>query len=745
MKQRRVWKFVNVRKLPIIISGLLLLLMQLGFLPLAPSVSAASTAGFEAGRIIDDSLFFDRYSMNAAQLQEFLNSQVPVCDRWHAQGGQSQAPPYTCLKEYQENTTSLEHNYGRFNPDGTPYNVPGGKTAAQIIYDVAQRYSISPKVLLVLLEKEQILVRDTWPLYVQFQKATGYACPDTAPCNTQYFGFYNQVENAAKQFVRYATYPGSYNYRPGVTRFIGYNPNASCGGANVLVQNQATANLYNYTPYQPNPGALAAGYGTAYCGAYGNRNFYLYYSDWFGPTIMAGPGNSLTVRMTSAPVTSPSQPNPLQPVTYSFKAKNFGTTIVTMQTSLLQCRRYTTMNCDSAYKPSMDLAPGQEATFSYTLNSIEHGTYYITPLFMSAGTWYRYGTDIGTVNSSTFQVPGMKIIGNLTMNPIAPVSGETPTYGFMVRNIEPRTLNIQTSIIQCRYASGAVCDTGYGGSVDINSGQEMYFEYRLPPLIAGDIRLIPYFMIDGVWYNYFPNTNGISSELRHVSGLKLASPITLAPAQPMPGEPFTVTYSLRNEGMVSELIQDSILQCRSGYNNCDPTYQGSFTLAQGETKVLTSSFKFFTPGSFDFRPYALQNDRWILAQTNATTPSLLSLTIQPYVADTRIVGPITASPSEPIPGQSVTFTYIVKNFGDKPAIYQDSILQCRLNTLANCDRAYTGGLTINPGEQRAFTMTLPSVQAGTYTLKPYYLQNGIWNLQKQDTSGLAGLTLSVSY
>ena len=40
--------------------------------------------------------------------------------------------------------------------------------------------------------------------------------------------------------------------------------------------------MYRYTPYQPNEGALAAGYGTAYCGAYGNRNFYLYFEDWFG-------------------------------------------------------------------------------------------------------------------------------------------------------------------------------------------------------------------------------------------------------------------------------------------------------------------------------------------------------------------------------------------------------------------------------------------------------------------------------
>src|SRR5699024_1304734 len=39
------------------------------------------------------------------------------------------------------------------------------------------------------------------------------------------------------------------------------------------------------TPYQPNKAALAAGYGIGdACSAYGNRNFYNYYTDWFGPT-----------------------------------------------------------------------------------------------------------------------------------------------------------------------------------------------------------------------------------------------------------------------------------------------------------------------------------------------------------------------------------------------------------------------------------------------------------------------------
>ncbi|MCA9329184.1 hypothetical protein KDA11_00930, partial [Candidatus Saccharibacteria bacterium] len=177
-----------------------------------------------------------------------------------------------------------ENNIGRFNANGTPYNVPGGKLAGQIIWDVAQEYGINPQVLIVMLQKEQGLITDNWPWKVQYQKAMGYACPDTAPCDTQYYGFYNQVSSAAWQLKRYIALPYKYNFQVGVTRYIQYNPNAACGGSQVYLENAATAALYNYTPYQPNAGALANMYGTADCGAYGNRNFWRYFNDWFGST-----------------------------------------------------------------------------------------------------------------------------------------------------------------------------------------------------------------------------------------------------------------------------------------------------------------------------------------------------------------------------------------------------------------------------------------------------------------------------
>jgi hypothetical protein len=115
----------------------------------------------------------------------------------------------------------------------------------------------------------------------------GYGCPDSAPCDSQYFWFYNQVHNAARQFRLYTNNPNNYNYTIGLNN-IKYHPDPSgCGTQAVNILNQATANLYDYTPYVPNSAALNNLYGLGDgCSSYGNRNFWRIYNDWFGSTTL---------------------------------------------------------------------------------------------------------------------------------------------------------------------------------------------------------------------------------------------------------------------------------------------------------------------------------------------------------------------------------------------------------------------------------------------------------------------------
>ena len=256
-------------------------------------ISAASTANFNAGNIISDYTMGNYTSMTEAEIQSFLKSKVS-CDKTIPSSYKNEGNGvYSTTFSSGGKTYYYHGKNGKFVclpdekfGDGVEYgeNVKNGQTAAHIIWQAAQDYKINPQALIVLLEKEQSLITDKWPNNYQYRSATGYGCPDTAACDSKYYGFKNQVRSAANLF-RTVLNGGWTNYPLG-KNYIKYNPDASCGGSTVDIKNLATSALYRYTPYQPNAATLAAGYGTAACGAYGNRNFYLFFYDWFGdPTI----------------------------------------------------------------------------------------------------------------------------------------------------------------------------------------------------------------------------------------------------------------------------------------------------------------------------------------------------------------------------------------------------------------------------------------------------------------------------
>ena len=235
---------------------------------LAVSLVSTATAAppFDPARIISDGVFYNSGSMSADAIQTFIRSKNPGC-----------VAGYTCLYDYRESTFSRAAD-----AQCGAYGGAGNERASDIVFKVARTCGVNPQVLLVLLQKESSLVGSTHPTGASYRTATGYGCPDTAPCDTQFYGFYNQVYKAAWAFKRYASTAATRNFQAGKTSQISYHPSASCGSSAVTIANQATAGLYTYTPYQPNA-ALLAGQPDA-CSSYGNLNFYRIFSEWFGST-----------------------------------------------------------------------------------------------------------------------------------------------------------------------------------------------------------------------------------------------------------------------------------------------------------------------------------------------------------------------------------------------------------------------------------------------------------------------------
>ena len=95
-----------------------------------------------------------------------------------------------------------------------------------------------------------------------------------------------QTWGLVQAFAHLRRDPSLIHYPVGRTSQILWNvAETGCGAGPVLVQNTATATLYTYTPYQPNPASLAAYPGEGdRCSSYGNRNFFYEFQRYFGPT-----------------------------------------------------------------------------------------------------------------------------------------------------------------------------------------------------------------------------------------------------------------------------------------------------------------------------------------------------------------------------------------------------------------------------------------------------------------------------
>jgi len=165
---------------------------------------------FQPNAILSDEEFFDANSMDADGVQRFLKRR------------------------------------GSALADYTARDIDGAtKRAADIIWRAAKTNGISPKVLLVLLQKEQSLIENKNPSQYSFDWATGYArcdsCSATDPAVVANKGFVQQVEKAAWRKKYYTLEPQKFRFHPGEMQMVDGYP--------VTPNNWATAVLYNYTPH----------------------------------------------------------------------------------------------------------------------------------------------------------------------------------------------------------------------------------------------------------------------------------------------------------------------------------------------------------------------------------------------------------------------------------------------------------------------------------------------------------------
>lgn len=262
-------------------------------LPFINSETRAQTLSldvFNPNNIISNNEMLDVYSMSLSDIQSFLEVQGSYLANYQTTNA------YGVTKSAAE--IIYDASVNNYNCDGA--DLSDEPTEAERLIKCSRITTINPKVLLVLLQKEQSLIKNPSPTPKALDEATGYGCPTGQTCSPYWKGFGKQVNSAALQFLHYMQDPNYYNFKinrtyiskdkysmlksvekavqDGSYNSIVTSPNF----INVTIENQATAALYIYTPHV----------------YYGNYNFYNLYKKYF-------PTTSSSIVTPPAPIVSP--------------------------------------------------------------------------------------------------------------------------------------------------------------------------------------------------------------------------------------------------------------------------------------------------------------------------------------------------------------------------------------------------------------------------------------------------------
>lgn len=631
---------------------------------IAPSKAyALSGSDFRAGNIIENFEFFNGSGMTVSEIQAFLNAQVPTCDTWgtkmfnstqtRAQYGTSvgNPPPYICVRNYYENPTTHETNF-----NSTAAIPSGAISAAQIIYNAAQTYNINPKALLVTLKKEAPLnlIGDDWPFASEYRAAMGYGCPDTAPCDAQYYGFYNQMTNAARQFRLYAQNPASYRYKALQNNFIQYNPSSACGGSYVYIENQATAGLYNYTPYQPNASALNNLYGLGDgCGAYGNRNFWVKYNEWFNPyeTVRSG----ITMTTITQPITNPSIG---ETVSYSFSLTNKLNGPITFDAVGVVGRKdnpYTGENRDFGWQGPITLQAGETQTFNFTERIKDAGTLYSWPAIHYQSAYIHYnnwGSSLTAHNPNlTLSTPWASPVSSV-------VAGQTVEYETTVKNNEPRSITLDSIGLSARYYGVYVYDSGWTAlPTTLAPGASYTIKTSINFDKVGPYTVWPAWKLDTTFQDIASKLNYSVQKAKADFGL---SYIEMPNQNPALGEDVVVKFKLKNNvGVPMKLDAVGVVgRYDSPYTgkNRDFGWVGPETFAPYEEKSYTT----FVSSVSELKTFYC----WVAIVSNGTYIHYNNwgFMLTPHFPSLSLSSPVSINGGvNPVLGQSSTITATVKN------------------------------------------------------------------------------------
>lgn len=721
--------------------------------------SAAQAKDFNPGRIIDDFVFYNSNSMNASQIQSFLNSKVPTCDTngtgratdWgrpditratlasyirngtngYNKNAAFHAPPYTCLRDYKKNTPQMEAASGLCAGISAKTN----QTSAQMIMSVATACGINPQVLVVLLEKEQSLVTDVWPLQRQFNSATGFDCPDTAPCDPAYAGLFYQIYYAARQFKVYQKYPNNYNYVAGRTNRIYWHPDLSrCGSSQVLIENQATAALYIYTPYRPNQAALNNLYGTGdSCSSYGNRNFWRIFTDWFGST------KDDSIKLTRSLFFSPSHANPIvgEATAASFIIRNTSKSSLTVQSARVAAK--SVENDTVVYYPatgSITIPAGQSYEYYKSTSFDVAGKYQLqVQAITPSGDWsefWPYNESLSVVRERFIDVrtapTALSVSRSLFYSPASQdnfaTTKDLSSTSFVLKNNSNSSVRLDGLRVSARHiSSGTQITFPEKKGITIGAGEEYTYHEQTRLNLPGEYRLeIQAQTAYGSWVSHWPAADSSNVVLtRNVTvnepkNVKIVRDLWVSPV--IAGQSIGASFIIKNNE--SEIVSFRELAVRATSPNgetIDFPSINEVSLDPGEEYTYYQFQTFQEMGDYKFKVISkIKTSGWVDDWPEAANNVKASASVRSRLANITLERNLWRSPVNVKVGQNKSVSFVIKN-NESRNIKIDSIaVGARYQDGSVVDFPHIRDLVLTPGQSYEYYQSRTLDRAGAYRI-----------------------------
>jgi hypothetical protein len=663
----------------------------------APRASAA----YIEHNLIEDGKFLDAASMNEGQIQSFLDSRGGFIARY---------TPWS---------------------DRDNAQVP----AARIIYEAAQDYGISPKVLLATMQKEQSLVTAKNPTESQLNFAMGYGCPDSTGCGTSYKGFYSQLDNASWQlrynFERargnntwwrnsssYACGGNTRYYSTGLYagRYVTFYDEVGYGYKSFTINNGATASLYCYTPH-----AYPGHSGKYYSGSY---NFVVKYEEWFGST------------QPDVVITSPLRVSTLKEgmyagerMTFSFDLQNTANYRNGIGSMMIAARDSQGRNFDFGLTPIM-MEAFDRKTYSanITLPAEETYTFWITNKYGNEWRdWYPVSSYID--NKRIIKDAFVQAMPTITEGPDAATpdmlrTGKAATVGFKVKNNSARVLNLGKIGVAVRDPQGGNRDLPFENVSALAAGATYtYSKPFIPQKTGGHWMYLSTTKDNGQSWNTTDYPGIANGELRSIQrgvapGISVTTGLATDTATPHVGQQTKLSFQVKNFGDSPANLGKMGLIVRDPQGaNRDPWWT-DVTVAAGATYTYEVPMSFNKTGtwSFELANYNA-DDGWNTSYPASETGSIVrKMTLRVAPSVTVTTGVAFADVAEPRVGKGSAATFTLTNHSDS-AVYVGTVgLAARGPQGENLDVGWDQNVTIPAGGTYTYNKTAYLAASGTVWL-----------------------------